>query len=521
MSSNSGQTDRPLFEARRISKSFLGVQALHGVDLVCSAGAVHGLVGANGAGKSTFVSIITGAAQVGAGEMFLDGTPYRPRNPRDALGLGVAAVYQEFTLLRNMSVQDNILLGQEVTGRSRLVDRREERRLAEEILQELGVEGLDVRTEAARLSVASLQLVEIARALLHKARLLVLDEPSAVLAGRELERLFEVVHRLVGRGVGVLFISHRLSEVASICDDVTVLRDGRVVSSGRADDYTVDRMVHEMVGQRLTKVDVTATQSAVGDEVVLEVSGLRLRGGGAKGLDLRVHSGEIVGLAGLMGSGRSRILRTIAGIEPSRGGKVVVRGRALRRNSIRSAVRNGIGLIPEERKTEGILLDLSLTSNVSLVALGRVARLGFLDRRREDGLVGRVIARLRLPSAAKGRTVRTLSGGNQQKVVLAKWLAVEPAVLLLDEPTRGIDVGAKEEIYKIIRELAERGMATVIVSSDLPELLALTHRLLVVNGGQVVGEIASNEASEESLVSMAVAGHQDVVTPLGIVAVRP
>jgi ABC-type sugar transport system ATPase subunit len=504
--SNSDRLGRPLFEARRISKSFPGVIALRGVDLTCRAGSVHALIGGNGAGKSTLVSIITGIAQPDSGELFLDGVRFQPRSPREALKAGVVAVYQELAVLPNLSALDNIALGQEITRRVGWLDRRKERDRIWEALEALGAEELNLDAESEELSVAQLQIVEIARSLVHKARVLVLDEPSAVLAGRELNNLFSVVRALAAQGVAVLYISHRLSDITELCDEITVLRDGRLVSNGPASEYDTNRIIEDMVGHKLS-AGAAASEGKIGP-IVLEVDKLMLPGTEPTGINLQVHAGEVVGLAGLMGSGRSRILRSIAGLEHPGSGSVKVKGKELRRSSIRSAIRHGVALIPEERKTQGLVLDMSLAHNITLGILRRVARLGILLRPAEKAAVDNGTSRLAIQSPNTRQKVRNLSGGTQQKVVLAKWLATEPAVLLLDEPTRGIDVGTKTELYRIIQALAETGIATVLVSSDLPELLALSNRVLVLSGGRIVAELAGGDASEDSVLEIVVRHEQ-------------
>jgi ABC-type sugar transport system ATPase subunit len=499
--SSGGRDSRPLLAARAISKVFPGVRALREVSLSCTRGSIRALVGGNGAGKSTLVSIITGVQPPDAGELFLDGEPFAPRSPRDALEAGIAAVYQELTVLPNLSVIDNIFLGQELQGVGRLLDRRAETARARKVLDELGLGDVDLDTEVAELSVAERQLTEIARALVRKARLLILDEPSAVLAGPELEGLFGSLRRLAAQGVAVLFISHRLSDVMDLCDEITILRDGRVVSGGRVADYTTGRIIRDMSGRELA--ELARTEGAVRAEVVLDVEGLLLGGTEPDGISLQVHAGEIVGLAGLIGAGRSRLVLAIAGAERAHGGSIRVRGARLRHNSIRSAKRHGIALIPEDRALQGLILSMSVSANTTLSVLGRVARLGVLMRRLEHAVTRGCIARFSIKVADPTRTVRNLSGGNQQKVVLARWLARQPRVLILDEPTRGIDVGAKAEVYALIRSLAANGLAVLFISSDLPEILGISDRILVMREGRITGELPAEGATEEQVLRLA------------------
>jgi ribose transport system ATP-binding protein len=490
-----------LLEARRLVKTFPGVRALDEVDLTCRRGRVHALVGENGAGKSTLVRILTGNMAPDSGEILLEGRPIRFHDPRDALAIGVTAVYQELTVLPDMSVLDNILLGQERTRRG-LLRRDDERRVARKVLARVGLEDVDLNARAGTLSLANQQLVEIARALARQTQLLILDEPSAVLSGDKLESLFEVVRTVARQGVAVVYISHRLEEIGALADDITVLRDGWDVSSGDAAGYDVSRIIREMVGRDIDMVFPALPPP--GRRVVLKVRGLVPAGGHGRvpPLDLDVRAGEIVSVAGLVGSGRSRLLRTLAGAHPRDAGTVEVAGRRVRA-SVRDAVAACIALVPEERKTDGLVLPLPVRANTTLASLGSVTAGGWLSARREREAFNVEQRRLQIRAAGSDQGTWQLSGGNQQKIVLAKWLRTQPSVLLLDEPTRGIDVGTKAEIYRIVRELAAAGMAVVVVSSDLPEVTGLAHRVIVCRLGQVVGELSGGDIAEEKVMNLA------------------
>jgi ribose transport system ATP-binding protein len=491
----------PLLRVEGIVKSFPGVKALAGVDFSCRAGRVHALVGENGAGKSTLAKIISGFYHPDEGRLFYESSEVRFASPRNALAAGIAMVYQEFTLLPHVTVADNIFLGHEPAVRG-VLNEAQMRERARQLLSELGMADLPLGAPARRLSVAQQQIVEIAKALAYEARLLLMDEPSAVLAGHELERLYEVIGTLVERGVGIVYISHRLAEIEAVADDVTVMRDGEIMWSGPAEDTSRADMVRHMVGRSLDE-SFPERASDAGD-VVLEVKRLLLPGTEPDGISLEVRAGEILGVAGMVGSGRSRLARALVGLEPAAGGSMRVRGNEVGRVSPRAAARRGVVLAPEDRKAMGLVLDFSVAKNLSLPNLDQISTRGAISEDKERALAEKSIRDLSIRASGPRQKVWQLSGGNQQKVVIGKWLARDPSVLVLDEPLRGVDVGAKAEIYKLIRDLADAGAAILLISSELPEILGLSDRIVVMRDGRVAGELVASDATEEKVLSLAV-----------------
>ncbi|MFJ2607042.1 sugar ABC transporter ATP-binding protein [Streptomyces sp. NPDC087425] len=496
----------PLLTMSGITKSFPGVRALDGVDLDVQAGEVHCLLGQNGAGKSTLIKVLAGAHQPDTGTIRWHGEPVTPRSPSAAMRLGIATIYQELDLVEHLSVAENIHLGHEPTTAGFIVRGKAARVSTRLLLRRLGHPEIEPARPVGALSAAQRQIVSMARALSHEVRLIVMDEPSAALDPDEVDNLFRIVGDLTADGVAVVYISHRLEEIRRIGDRVTVLKDGRAVAGGLPARSTPTReVVALMTGRTVEHVFPARPASPPDREPVLEVRGLA-RDGEFEALDLTVRPGEIVGLAGLVGSGRSEILETIYGARRPTAGHITVDGRMVRPGDVRAAVRAGLGLAPEERKAQALLMLESVTRNVSLSALSRFARAGWIDRRAERDAARTATRELSLRPDTPSAPVRTLSGGNQQKAVLARWLLRGCRVLLLDEPTRGVDVGARAELYAVIRRLADEGLAVLLVSSEVPEVLGLADRVLVLREGRVVHTAPAHALDEHRVLDLVMEG---------------
>ena len=497
--------DNPIvLEVAGLTRRFPGVVAVDDVSFALRRGEVHALLGENGAGKSTLIKMIGGAVRPNGGTITIDGAPVEFATPADALAMGIAIIYQELVLCPHLSVTENVLMGHLPRTGGLAVDWPEARRRVRDLLAELGV-ALPLDASVGRLSTAQQQLVEIAKALSRDSRILVLDEPSAALGQSDLEHLFGVIARLKARGVAIIYISHRLEEVFEIADRVTVLKDGRLVGGWPIGEVTMSSLVRAMTGRELTHTSHVVLQENA--PVRLEVRGLS-REGVFRDVSLQVRAGEIVGIAGLVGSGRTDVLRTIFGADLADAGEIVIDGEIVRFRTPTQALRHGMGLLPEDRKTQGLLLNRALRENVALASLRRYTRWGFLQPRLEETTVRGLMADLQIAARGPGQPVVTLSGGNQQKVVLARWLARQCRILLFDEPTRGVDVGAKEEIYRLMRALAAEGTAILVVSSELKELFMLCSRLLVMREGRLVAEFAGAELQEEAVVDAMLMGEQ-------------
>lgn len=499
----------PLLTMSGITKSFPGVRALDGVDLEVQAGEVHCLLGQNGAGKSTLIKVLAGAHQPDDGEITWCGAPAVLKSPITAMRLGIATIYQELDLVGGLSVAENVFLGHEPTSAGFVVRTREGRTAAAALLKRLGHPEIDPAREVGELSAAQQQIVSMARALSHDVRLIVMDEPSAALDPDEVDNLFRIVASLTADGVAVVYISHRLEEIRRIGDRVTVLKDGRAVAVGLPAESTPTRdIVALMTGRNVEYVfppRTGTTPQNARSAPVLTVEGLTRKGEFAP-VDLELRPGEIVGLAGLVGSGRSEILETIYGARKATAGRVTVAGKPLRPGSVPAAVAAGIGLAPEERKAQALLMLESVTRNVSVSSMSRFARVGWVDRGAERAAARAATRELSLRPDNPDTPVRTLSGGNQQKAVLARWLLRGCRVLLLDEPTRGVDVGARAELYAVIRRLADEGLAVLLVSSEVPEVLGLADRVLVLREGSVVHTADAGELDEHRVLDLVMEG---------------
>jgi rhamnose transport system ATP-binding protein len=479
-----------------VRKSFGAVHALVDGRLELRAGEVHALVGENGAGKSTLVKILAGVYPPDGGTLTLDGRPLVLGGPADARAAGIAVIYQEPTLFPDLSVAENIFIGRQPLRSLRRIDTATMRRRTEELFTRLGVR-LDPDRPARGLSIADQQLVEIAKALSFDARVLIMDEPTAALSGVEVDRLFAVARSLRESGAAVLFISHRFDEVFSLCQRVTVMRDGRWIATDRTEELDIGTLVRRMVGREVSQL-YPKQDTAVG-EVVLRVRGLT-RAGVIDGVSFDVRRGEIVALAGLVGAGRSEVVRAVFGVDRYDSGEVLVDGQRLPRGRPAAAMAAGLALVPEDRRQQGLVMELSIARNATLTRRWPLSRLGLLAARVEREDASRWTQRLRVKSAQLSDPVSTLSGGNQQKVVLAKWLSTDPKVLIVDEPTRGIDVGTKAEVHRLMSQLAAEGVGVLMVSSELPEVLGMADRILVMHEGRLVEEIGRERADEERVM---------------------
>ena len=492
-------TDAPTLELQHVVKTFGPVVALADGTLSVSPGSIHALIGENGAGKSTLVKIVAGVHQRDSGTFRLGGEDVDFRNTAESKAAGVAVIYQEPTLFPDLSVTENLFMGRQPRGRFGGIDRRAMRDEAVRLFTRLGVR-IDPDRPALGLSIADQQIIEIAKAISLDARLLIMDEPTAALSGVEVDRLFAVARSLRDEGRALVFISHRFDEVFSLCDTITVMRDGAYVSTDAITDVTPAEIVNRMVGRDVDTL-FPKTDGEPG-AVLLDVKHLT-RAGVFEDVSFSVRAGEIVGFAGLVGAGRTEVLRAVFGVDAYDSGEVTFLGKALRRHDPRAAIRAGMGLVPEDRRKQGLFVDMSISRNLTLVIRRRLSRFGLLGSGAEYSSAGQWASRLQVKADSLDSEGQTLSGGNQQKIVLAKWLATGPKLLVVDEPTRGIDIGTKAEVHRLLDELAHQGLGIVMISSELPEVLGMSDRVIVMREGRVTAELPRATASSETVMTAA------------------
>ncbi len=488
---------QPILKMEGISKRFPGVQALNDVQLEVMPGEILGLLGENGAGKSTLMKILSGVYRKDTGHILLGGQPIEVNNPHHAQTLGITIIHQELNLMPNLTVAENVFIGRE-PNTATFVQWRALHRQTRELMERLGI-NLSPSALVRNLSVAEQQMVEIARALSVKSQVIIMDEPTSALTENEVEHLFNIMRDLRAQGLGIIFISHRMDEVFAICDRISVLRDGEYVGTVLTARTNRDEIIRMMVGRAVSEF-FGHGESHPG-EVVLEARDIRKTGTAddptkqvLKGVSLNIRRGEIVGLAGLVGSGRTDLARCLFGVDPRDSGDISINGQAVTIRTPRDAIRAGLGMVPEDRKLQALFLAMSVEANASMASLGDVARLGFVNGRRERQMFGGYVDKLNIRLARYDQRALDLSGGNQQKVVISRWLALKPQILIMDEPTRGIDVGAKAEVHALIRQLAQDGVAILMISSELPEVLAMSDRILVMHEGELIGELSGADA---------------------------
>lgn len=487
---------------RGIHKAFGANRVLRGVDFELHEGEVHALMGENGAGKSTLMNILTGLHKKDEGQILIDGKETYFQNPKEAEKNGITFIHQELNVWPEMTVLENLFIGKELKTSLGFLKTKEMKALAKKQFEKLAVT-IPLDQEAGLCSVGQQQMIEIAKALMTNAKVIIMDEPTAALTEREIQKLFDVINALRKQGVSIVYISHRMEEIFAICDSITVMRDGQTVDKKPISETSFDDVVRKMVGRELTD-RFPARTSSKGDNV-FEAKGLE-RKGVFHDVHFSVRSGEIVGIAGLMGAGRTEIMRAIFGLDPLEKGEIILNGKRVNITKPDQAIKLGLGFITEDRKTEGLVLDFSIRENIALPSLFSFSPKGFIEQKSEQQFVDLLIKRLTIKTESSETSAANLSGGNQQKVVIAKWIGIGPKVLILDEPTRGVDVGAKREIYQLMNELTDRGVAIIMVSSELPEVLGMSDRILVVHEGKITGELTSEEATQEKIMTFATGG---------------
>lgn len=483
-----------------VSKSFADVSVLKNIDLTINRGEVHALMGENGAGKSTLMKILAGIYQPTVGEILFKGKDLKISNPRDALLKGISMIHQELSAVKDLTIAENIFLGRE-PSKFGFIDYKEMITKTKEILKSIGV-NLNPKTKMRDLKVSDMQMVEICKAVSYNADVIIMDEPTSAITDREVEKLFTVIRDLKEQGKSIIYISHKMKEIFEICDTITVLRDGSIISTKPAEKTNNEELISLMVGRELN--EVFPKKSNQPGEVLISIRNLSKKGL-FKNINFEVRQGEILGIAGLMGAGRTEVVESIFGLHKIDEGHVEIQNKKVRINHPNDAIKNGIALVTEDRREQGLVLCRSVKENITISALNEITKLGMLNKTSEDKTVDSFIESLRIKLNSKYQEVGRLSGGNQQKVVIAKWLMTKPRILILDEPTRGIDIGAKSEIYKLMTTFANEGYAIIVISSELPEVLGLSDRIIVLSNGELTGELTREEASQEKIMEYATA----------------
>ncbi|TCT26515.1 ribose ABC transporter ATP-binding protein [Melghiribacillus thermohalophilus] len=495
-------TVQPLVEMKGISKSFNGNQVLKKVNLDVYPGEVLALVGENGAGKSTLMKILTGIYSRDEGEIFVKGKEVSFKDANESKQSGVAIIHQELNIIPHLSVMENMFLGRELTfGKSGVLQTKGMRQKTLEYLEQLGV-SIDPDEQAGNLSVGQQQMIEIAKAISTNAEIIIMDEPTAALTERETRMLFDIIHHLKNRGVGIVYISHRMEEIFEICSRITVLRDGEYIGTRRVDETDVDEIIRMMVGRKLGNMFPERRQTRGNERLKVE----NLSGDQFDHIHFEVYEGEILGIAGLMGAGRSEIVEALFGARPKHSGNVYIDGKEVKIKSPYDAIQAGIGFVTEDRKQEGLVLGMSVRENFTLTNLRDISSHAIVSSKKEKSFVQSMIDKFKVKTSSMEQEVKSLSGGNQQKIVIGKWLGINPKILILDEPTRGVDVGAKKEIYQIMNQLTEQGVAIIMISSELPEVLGMSDRILVIHEGKVASVFNRKEANQEKIMHAATGG---------------
>ncbi|MER2262393.1 MAG: sugar ABC transporter ATP-binding protein [Psychrobacillus sp.] len=486
-----------------ITKAFNGNTVLNNVEFEIAPGEIHALMGENGAGKSTLMKILTGIYSKDSGEITIKGKPVEFKNPKEAEQAGIAVIHQELNILPDLSVAENLFLGNEKTfGKSGILKTKEMNKAAREVLLSLGLD-IDVKTTARNLSVGKQQIVEIAKAISSNAEVIIMDEPTAALTDREIETLFETIRALQAKGVSFVYISHRMEEIFAICDRITILRDGSYVGVRNIKETNFNEIVQMMVGRELGG-RFPDRESKIGD-VKLVAKNLT-RKGYFEDISFELRKGEILGIAGLMGAGRTEVVQSLFGYKKLDSGELILDGKQVKINTPQDAIKLGFGFVTEDRKSEGLILDFSVKENLGITNFNKISKNGVVNTQKEKSLYDSMVKRLGVRTSGPDQTVKSLSGGNQQKIVIAKWLGIEPDILILDEPTRGVDVGAKKEIYSIVNTLAENGVSIIMVSSELPEIIGMVDRVLVMHEGKLTGEVTKEEMTQEKIMHYATGG---------------